>query len=222
MHRHRCTACGQTGPAAFFCSACGALQAKHSRASWLQLLGLPENPAVDLAQLEASYYEWSRRLHPDRVQAARPAELQASVRASSILNDAYRTLRDPELRGRWWLEHRGRSLAGTDHAFPPALAAFVFETQEQLAECRPDSDATPTRLAHILEEVRTRRRCEFGRLEAALTAWPGDDEAGALDRLRDVLATLSYLTTLERDVTKVSNARTHATTLAPSLPASGA
>ncbi len=229
MHRHRCTACGLTAPAAFFCGACGALQAGHGRASWLQLLGLPESPAVDLEQLEARYYELSRRLHPDRVQTARPEELQTSVRASSILNDAYRTLRDPERRGRWWLEHRGRSLggtgralSGTDSALPPVLAAFVFETQEKLAECRPNSSAARTRLRHILDEVQTRRRSELQRLEETLTTWPSEDEGAALDRLRDLLAALSYLTTLERDVTRAGDDRVHSTPVAPGLPANGA
>src|SRR5262249_32717284 len=53
---------------------------------------------------------------------------------------AYRTVRDPIARGRYWLELHGTPLGERNKQVPPALAELVFETQEQLAELRGASD----------------------------------------------------------------------------------
>ncbi len=202
MHRLRCTACGQTGPAAFFCGACEAIQAPALQRAWLQLLDLPERPAIDQKLLEKRYYELSRRLHPDRVQATNPQALPTSVRAASILNEAYRTLRDPELRGRWWLEHQGGKLGSTNSSVPTDIAAFVFETHETLLDAQSSGGAKPSEsIEAILVQVQEQRHGHLEQLASLLEGWPPDAaEAARLISLRDLLVALSYLATLQRDV----------------------
>ena len=90
--------------------------------SYFAQFSLPEHLYLDLAALEKSFYTQSRRLHPDRF-AARPAEEQeAALAASSRLNDAYRTLRDPIARTGYLL----RLLAGK---FPIVSIASASVTE---------------------------------------------------------------------------------------------
>ena len=112
---------------------------------------LPPKLRVDTAVLEKRFYAMSRRLHPDRF-VNRPAEEQEAVlRQSSLLNDAYRTLRDPVLRTQHLLHLEGvemeeQSKAATDaarasggekkQAVPPELLEEVFELNMQLTEMR--------------------------------------------------------------------------------------
>src|SRR5207244_305948 len=78
----------------------------------------------------------SRAVHPGRFQTASRRERELSLAGSAAVNRAYRTLRDPVARGRYWLELHGARLGDGSPQVPPAIAAEVFETQEKLEELR--------------------------------------------------------------------------------------
>ena len=106
----------------------------------------------------------SRRLHPDLNARAGAQEQQWSLEQSSMLNDAYRTLRDPIRRTQYLLKLEGveleeQSKAATEQArasgavkkqiVPPDLLEEVFELNMQLEELRVnrkvgDDDASLT------------------------------------------------------------------------------
>lgn len=208
-----CAHCSHEQAPAFLCARCGAVQGQPDGFDYFVALGFRSHPQIDEAELQARYYELSRRLHPDRFQTASPEELAASVRATAVLNRAFQTLRDVEGRGRYWLERLGEKLSGVDRRVPPELASRVFEVQERLAELRGAQGAARESLrAELaatqcdLAEQRKRRRAVLAEL---LGDWPveppgtkggngaGDSRRGELKRL---LSELSYLRTLDRDV----------------------
>lgn len=204
----RCWRCGSEQSPAFFCAGCETVQPIAGAADYFTLLGLPAHPWVDEAALDERYHELSRRLHPDRHAGAEPEEIAASVRATALLNAAYRNLRDLESRGRYWLRRLGGDLGRGGEAVPGELAAFVFEAQDKLAELRDaDGDAAAPRaeVEALREDVRGRIERARGALAELLRGWPAPGEGGAeVDalraRLRDLLAAISYLRTLDRDV----------------------
>ena len=119
--------------------------------NYFGLFSLPRHLQVDLAALEKAFYARSRRLHPDRFAAKAAEEQEAALKASSELNDAYRTLKDPIARTQYLLTLEGvemeeQSRAATDAArasggekkqvVPPELLEEVFELNMQLAEMR--------------------------------------------------------------------------------------
>ena len=76
---------------------------------------------LDAAALEKQFYALCRKLHPDRFASKPLAEQEAALAASSRLNDAYRTLKDPILRTQYLLKLEGveleeQSKAATDAA----------------------------------------------------------------------------------------------------------
>lgn len=209
----RCRRCSEVQPPAFFCRRCEALQLLPQDADYLAVLGLPPHPAVDSAELERRYYELSRKLHPDRFQTAGADDQQASVQATALLNAAYRTLRDVESRGRYWLERSGESLGRDNNRVPTALAAYVFDVQEKLAELKAGANGSAAAIRGSLvetqQELAERRDDDRARLDALLRDWPdaeGDPATGgertkaALAALKSLLSELSYLRTLERDL----------------------
>ena len=119
--------------------------------TYFTLFALPRHLQIDLPSLEKAFYAQSRRLHPDRFAARPPAEQEAALRASSELNDAYRTLRDPIARTQYLLRLEGveleeQSKAATEAArasgtakkqvAPPELLEEAFELNMQLEEMR--------------------------------------------------------------------------------------
>lgn len=201
LDRAGADACGQCGARRDgmpYCRACDALQPLAPDADHFQVLGLPRALAVDGAELERRYHEASRRVHPDRHQTAGPAAQALSIQASAAVNRAYRTLRDPVARGRYWLELHGQALGQENNRVPPELAALVFDVQERLAEL-PRGGAS--------DAARAARNDVTGRLatlSAALDALYADaSEASSparLAELKRLLSDIAYLRTLARDV----------------------
>jgi molecular chaperone HscB len=146
---HSCWSCGEMR-AAHFCESCGKVQ-PPAPSDYFAYFGLPRKLNVDVAALEKDFYALSRKLHPDLSARATAQEQEWSLEQSSLLNDAYRTLRDPIRRTQYLLKLEGveleeQSKAATEQAratgevkkqiVPPDLLEEVFELNMQLEELR--------------------------------------------------------------------------------------
>src|SRR5260370_34203293 len=100
-----CWSCGAMR-AAHFCNACGKVQ-PAAPVDYFTFFGLPRKLNVDLAALEKDFYLLSRKLHPDAVVQGSPMVQERSLQQSSLLNDAYRTLKDPVRRTEYLLRVEG-------------------------------------------------------------------------------------------------------------------
>ena len=72
---------------------------------YFEFFELPRKLTLDVVALEKQFYTMSRRLHPDRFASKPVAEQEAALAQSSLLNDAYRTLKDPILRTQYLLAY---------------------------------------------------------------------------------------------------------------------
>jgi molecular chaperone HscB len=146
---HSCWSCGAMR-AAHFCESCGKVQPPVP-VDYFVFFGLPRQLGIDVAKLEKDFYELSRKLHPDLSARASTREQEWSLEQSSMLNDAYRTLRDPIKRTQYLLRLEGieleeQSKSATEQAratgetkkqiVPPDLLEEVFELNMQLEELR--------------------------------------------------------------------------------------
>jgi molecular chaperone HscB len=152
--------------AAHFCEACGKVQPPVP-VDYFTFFGLPRKLTLDVAALEKDFYELSRKLHPDLNARAGCKEQEWSLEQSSLLNDAYRTLKEPIKRTQYLLRLEGveleeQSKSATEKAratgetkkqiVPPGLLEEVFELNMQLEELRMQKktgDDDPT----LLEEI---------------------------------------------------------------------
>jgi molecular chaperone HscB len=190
---------------------------------FFSLFSLPQHLHLDLASLEKTFYAQSRKLHPDRFAAKPAAEQQAALAASSQLNDAYRTLRDPILRTEYLLSLQGiqleeQSRAATDLAkatgtqkkqvAPPDLLEEAFELNMALEEMKLDPDpnvradleAARTKFTAMLAETQQQLEVLWTQWDAAVDA---DNEAAKDSAKLGMVALLnrrSYIRNLVRDV----------------------
>jgi molecular chaperone HscB len=174
------------------------------------VFGLERRLAIDVAALQRRFYALSRRWHPDFHQTA-PAEEQAhALEESARVNAAYRALRDPLGRVEYLIRlEDGRETkegAAVKPKAPPALLAEMFEIQEALEEAKagPLDDATRVSLASQRERLRGRLAEAEARIVGPLSqAWDAaaaGQRAGALDALKEALATRAYLRTVIDDL----------------------
>jgi molecular chaperone HscB len=198
-----CWRCGADASVALVCPSCGSVQAVPNDADLFAVLGLPRALVVDAEDLARRYHEASRLVHPDRHQTAGDRERELSLAASAAVNRAYRTLRDPVARGRYWLALHGRDVAERDKKVPPALVAQVFETQETLEAFRAATGPESERLRGDVVALRDALTARLDGLCDVLVAGyaTGDgDTPVALDDLRRRLSEIAYLRTLLGDV----------------------
>lgn len=195
---------------------------------YFAVFALPEKLKIDVAALEKNFYAMSRKLHPDRFASRPVAEQEAALAESSLLNDAYRTLKDPILRTQYLLKLEGveleeQSKAATDAAratgvekkqvVPPELLEEVFELNMQLQEMRAakqmgeDDPDLRRDLVAAKDSFDTKMAETQAELEGLWTAWDtgvdgGDDAAKvqAKDAMVVLLNKRSYLRNLVRDV----------------------
>src|SRR2546430_16031698 len=86
-----------------------------------------------MSELEQKFLQMSWKLHPDNFVNATEQERELSLKRSSELNDAYRTLRDPIARVEYLLAIEGERKEGEKkQQAPPELLEEVFELNESL------------------------------------------------------------------------------------------
>jgi molecular chaperone HscB len=90
-----------------------------------------------MSTLEQKFLQMSWKLHPDNFVNASESERESSLRKSSELNDAYRTLKEPVARVEYLLAIEGARKEGEQkQQAPPELLEEVFELNESLDELR--------------------------------------------------------------------------------------
>ncbi len=184
-----CVACAAALATPVACEACGALQPLRGVADCdpFRILGLPRAYALRRPDLEKAYLRASRLVHPDR----RPDDAAAARRLSTLVNDAYATLRDP-------LRRAARLVALEGGPAPASLKpdpGFVAE-QFALRERADGGDRQGVRdeVEHRAADARAAIDAEF----AALPAGPGRIEA--LGRIAAHLQRLTFFGSLLRDL----------------------
>src|SRR5258708_5309401 len=100
--------------------------------SYFTLFQLPQHLNLDVAALEKHFYALSRRLHPDRFASKPASEQEAALSASSRLNDAYRTLKDPILRTQYLLKLEGVELEEQSKAATDAARATGRDKKQEV------------------------------------------------------------------------------------------
>ena len=212
-----CSHCGAVLSGGHFCETCDRIQPVASPTDFFAFIGLPRKLGLDEAELEKSFYALSRRFHPDYFMSASEAERQASMERSSMLNDAYRTLRDRIARAEYLLSLEGYKEA--EKKAPPDLLEEVFELNMQIEELKAakkmaDEDEIAEAVA-ALEDALTGLRAKLAEIDERLFAqfdqWDSVLENNSasgekkivLDRMSELLSHRSYIRNLVRDITEV-------------------
>jgi molecular chaperone HscB len=179
--------------------------------------GLPRKLWIEMGALEAKFLQLSWKLHPDNFVNASERERELSLKRSSELNDAYRTLRDPIARVEYLLAIEGMRKEGENkQQVPPELLEEVFELNEsldELREAKSGGEDTATLKAKLesaqkhfqekLAEVDTQLQKTAQDWDAAVDA-SADDAARKkiMARLNDHLNRRAYIRNLVNNVQK--------------------
>ena len=197
----QCWGCGKArGATDALCPECGKVQPPRpaprpgedaAPLDKFAVLGLPVGFELEVPLLEERYRALSRKLHPDRFARASSRERRFSLEQTTILNDAYRTLKDPVRRAEHVLRLHGVDASGEPGPRVPGQPApqagqvpmefleEALEDRERLLEAK--TEGGPAEVEKLAAEVRKKRDATLAALASRLgelgAAHPGGNGA---------------------------------------------
>jgi molecular chaperone HscB len=197
-----------------------AMSETHST-DYFAIFSLPRKLWIEMSALEQKFLQMSWKWHPDNFVNASQAEREASLRRSSELNDAYRTLKEPVARVEYLLAIEGARKEGEQkQQVPPELLEEVFELNESLDELREARTQgghlaeLKQRLAAAQKNFRQKLEEVDGELFKAATGWDATVDVEAIgsnaqperdaikERLNELLNRRAYIRNLVNNVQK--------------------
>jgi len=210
-----CWNCHERTLGTHFCSGCGKLLQLPQAIDYFSLFEMPRQLWIEMRSLEQKFLQLSWKLHPDNFVNATQTERELSLKRSSELNDAYRTLRDPIGRVEYLLAIEGERKEGEKkQQAPPELLEEVFELNESLDELREakasggDLSSLKLRLGSAERNFQEKLKEVDGALQSAAREWDaalkGDSTTRKkiMAKLNDLLNRRSYVRNLVTNVQK--------------------
>ena len=173
---------------------------------FFEFFGIDKKLSIDEVHLQRRFYELSRQWHPDRFSRKSEEEQNQALEATAILNDGYRTLKDPVKRAEYVLTQEGFPIGEQrSKDVPPELLEEVFELNMMLEELREGDTSAKSQLeAARINFVSTQDGIQkqlqnlFAKYDSA--APESEQSQEALGEIRSVLNRRRYIENLIRDV----------------------
>nr|WP_154380503.1 Fe-S protein assembly co-chaperone HscB [Pseudoduganella rivuli] len=141
-----------------------------------ELFNLPQQFAIDMEALNSAFRDVQGRVHPDRFVNATDAEKRVAMQWATRANEAYQTLKNPQLRARYLCELNGVDLqTESNTAMPPAFLMQQMEWREALEDARAQKDIGE--LEQLDGQLRGARKAQLKDIENQLNG--GDFHAAA-------------------------------------------
>lgn len=169
--------------------------------NYFEFFGLPVSFRVDESALRRVFLQNSKQYHPDFHTLADEAEQARMLELSTLNNEAFKTLSDPDRRMRYVLEING--LIGDEGAQPPLPQAFLMEMMdinENLMEL--EFEPEPARYAATLQALENIEKELFEAVRPTLETWTEADGTEALHTVRDYFLKKRYLLRIRENLSK--------------------
>lgn len=128
-----------------------------------QLFGIAQSFKLDMAQLETSFRTLQAQVHPDKSAHLADSEQRLAMQRSTLVNEAYQTLKSPIKRARYLLSLQGvDTQEETNTAMPVDFLMSQMEWREAVVEAERLRDVA------TLEQLETRMKTDTRELEAQL------------------------------------------------------
>ncbi len=121
------------------------------------LFSLAESYQLDLELLTKNYHLLQQQVHPDKFANGSARERLLAVQYTSIVNEAFETLKSPLKRAAYLLSLRGMDVEKVDQAdLTPAFLMQQIELREQLAQLLElKTDEALNNLDKLMSQVQT-------------------------------------------------------------------
>ncbi len=166
-----------------------------SQTTHFEIFNLPQSFDVDAGVLDSGFRELQRTVHPDRFVNATALERRISMQQATRINEAYQTLKDPLLRGRYLLELDGRVFNDEHHTTSDVeFLMEQMELREALGEVR-NADDVFAELGRIMDRISG----DIDALTARLQQQFQNGDPDSLDKAADLLTKMQFFRRLQEE-----------------------
>ncbi len=153
--------------------------------NYFEFYQIPISFQVDAAALRRTFYQNSKKYHPDFHTLADAAKQAEMLEKSSLNNEAYQTLSDPDRRMQYILKLKGLLQEEGQQNIPQAFLMEMMEINEGLMELELDFD--PKRYAAALQDLENLENTLLHDIQPILENYTADAGSDA-----DLQAALEY------------------------------
>ncbi len=150
---------------------------------------------IDGAELRNKYISMSKKYHPDHHAEADPNELMDALQQSSFNNQAYKTLKDEDLRMRYILELHD-ILDDSGASLPQNFLMEMMDLNEELMELNTNDKKNVLAFGKKIEDIHRQLR---EKLKPALLGYPTNPEQ-SLPQIKDYYLKKKYLERLRENI----------------------
>lgn len=166
--------------------------------NYFELFNLSPTFSISLDKLASTFKALQSQVHPDRYANASSAEKRLSVQHSSLINQAYQTLRNPLERAKYLLRLHGLDAAPQSNTISdPAFLMQQMELRERLEHIQQQADPIAT-LLDLDDDITGQINALYTELEPFFDT--GDKPEGDLAQAVDIVNRLQFLTKLQTEI----------------------
>jgi molecular chaperone HscB len=161
--------------------------------NYFEIFALDVSSSVDMSQLKQKNQALQQQMHPDRFASGSEAEKRDAMQKTSLINQAFNTLKEPASRLQYMLSLQGIDMnAETDTTMDGGFLMEQMELREAIAEVRDQSDPLDAldKIATQLKQKATQLLSEFDQFY----------DQSAFDKAREVVRKLQFINKAQREV----------------------
>jgi molecular chaperone HscB len=164
--------------------------------NYFELFGLPVSFDINLDELAARYRELQRHVHPDKFANASDQDRRLSMQMTALINEGFRTFKDPVQRAQYLLSLRGIDLnSETDTTMNPAFLMEQMEWREELEEVA-QAAKSQERLTAFANRIEQRLQEKIEQFRRAFEMNTPDETAKARNAVRE----MQFLEKMRREI----------------------
>ncbi len=161
--------------------------------NYFEIFSLDISINPDLNQLKEKNRELQQQVHPDRFANSSDEEKRVAMQKTSLINEAFNTLKDPVLRLQYMLSLKGVDMtAESDTSMDGAFLMEQMELREDIANVRDTSDPLET-----LDEMAAQLK---NRLSQLISEFEQHYQNEELSECREVVRKLQFINKAQKEV----------------------
>ena len=164
--------------------------------NYFEIFSLPVSTDPDLNLLKEKNRQLQQQVHPDRFANNSEAEKRNAMQVTSLINQAFETVKEPALRLQYMLALKGIDMnSETDTTMDGVFLMEQMELREKIAGIRSHSDPLD-----VLETMKTNLKNESADLLMSFQTFYQQNE---LDKGREIVRKLQFLNKAKKEINDV-------------------
>jgi molecular chaperone HscB len=164
--------------------------------NYFEIFSVPISTAPDLSQLKEKNHQLQQQVHPDRFVNSSDAEKREAMQVTSLVNQAFNTLKDPVERLQYMLTLKGVDMnSETDTSMDGAFLMQQMELREEIADVKSQSDP--------LDVLDTMTRDLKNQAQNLISNFTESYAQDALDSSREIVRKLQFINKAQKEVNEI-------------------